>query len=271
MVAASQALALAVVALSSVGRGVAARRHGDDEGFRGRWRWGGWGHGHDRDQDRPNPDVGIGPGPGVGGSLPDLPMPLPDATPSSTDTPIPDAEPTASPPNPGSPKQRKMRLRRQRKEAPHSFKKSTKTFAPTTEMLNLKVHLKKGDRSGLEQRMREISDPSHADYRKHLSKAEVSLMLVYLENNYLRIYSLRPWSVQSKRLQPPSPNGWPSTTLPPNPRAPLETFCPSPSLSRRPMICSRRSTIGTTTRAAPSLRCARCHTRSPRTSTTIYF
>ncbi|KAH7100394.1 subtilisin-like protein [Auriculariales sp. MPI-PUGE-AT-0066] len=70
-----------------------------------------------------------------------------------------------------------MKLRNSRKQAPASFKKSsdsdTLLGSSSTQTLTLKVHLKKGDRSGLEQRLQESSDPAHANFRKHLSKEEL--------------------------------------------------------------------------------------------------
>ncbi|KZW01464.1 family S53 protease [Exidia glandulosa HHB12029] len=66
-----------------------------------------------------------------------------------------------------------MRLRHSRPEPPKAFRKHAPKPAAPDASLDLRIHLKKGDRSGLETKLLEVSTPGHPNYGKHLSKSEL--------------------------------------------------------------------------------------------------
>lgn len=72
-----------------------------------------------------------------------------------------------------------MRLRHSRPQPPKAFRATTPILARPDEQLNLRVHLKKGDRAGLEAKLLEVSTPGHENYGKHLSKDEARALHVF--------------------------------------------------------------------------------------------
>lgn len=53
-------------------------------------------------------------------------------------------------------------------------------LAPGDQVLNLRIALTQSDASGLEQRLLEVSDPAHPDFRQWLSKEEVRYAVMIL-------------------------------------------------------------------------------------------
>ncbi|EJD40889.1 subtilisin-like protein [Auricularia subglabra TFB-10046 SS5] len=69
-------------------------------------------------------------------------------------------------------KESRMRLRHSRLRPPKAFGQAATPVQPD-EALDLRIHLKKGDRAGLERKLLEIATPGHENYGKHLSKDEL--------------------------------------------------------------------------------------------------
>lgn len=79
-----------------------------------------------------------------------------------------------------NPVARDLVVHERRASAPPGF--VLKTAAPAGQTLNLRVAIKQGSISGLEERLLDISSPKSTDFRAWLSKDEVRSLMLFVHS-----------------------------------------------------------------------------------------